>query len=374
MNIVLVTNGPVPYRIPALNQLAAMPDLRLHVVFCCGREPNREWNLPAIEFGCTYLRERMVRFKDRFIHNNPDVFGTLRRLQPDIVITSGFNPTHLYAFMYAWMKRIPHVAMTDGTLDSERSLSLLHRRVRHLVYARSSAFVWASSGGQKLYASYGIAESRCFRACLSVENTRFSNTEAFRHGSFDFIFCGRFERVKNPLFALEVAIDTAGKLGRKTRILFVGSGKEEQAIRMHAAANENMVDAIFHGFASQEALPALYRSARIFLFPTTWDPWGVVTNEACAAGLPVLVSPHAGVAGELVLDGENGYVCDLDVAQWADRAFALLSDAELHAAFSRRSHSLVGDFTFSRACQGLAEACRYAAQQGVGQDKSLRRQ
>jgi glycosyltransferase involved in cell wall biosynthesis len=298
----------------------------------------------------------------------------LRQQQPDIVITSGFNPTHLYAFMYAWMKRIPHVAMTDGTLDSERSLSLVHRRVRHLVYARSSAFVWASSGGQKLYASYGIAENRCFRACLSVENTRFSNIEACRHGSFDFIFCGRLEQVKNPRFALDVAIDVTSKLGRKTRILFVGSGKEEQAVRKHAAANASVVDAVFHGFASQEALPALYRSARVFLFPTSWDPWGVVTNEACAAGLPVLVSPHAGVAGELVLDGENGYVCDLEVGRWADRASTLLTDPDLYSAFSMRSHTLVGEFTFSRACQGLADACRYAATQRAGQDNAMRRQ
>jgi glycosyltransferase involved in cell wall biosynthesis len=371
MNIVLVTNGPVPYRIPALNELAAMPDVSLHVVFCCGREPNREWNLPAIEFRCTYLRERVVKFRDRFIHNNPDVIAALRQLQPDIVITSGFNPTHLYAFLYAWLKRIPHVAMTDGTLDSERTLSLVHRRIRHLVYARSSAFVWASSGGQKLYASYGIAANRCFRACLSVENARFSDTEPFRHGSFDFIFCGRLERIKNPCFALDVAVDVASKLGRKTRILFVGSGKEEQAVKRHAAANASLVDAVFHGFASQEALPALYRSARVFLFPTSWDPWGVVTNEACAAGLPVLVSPHAGVAGELVLDGENGYVCDLDVGYWADRASTLLSDPDLYTAFSRRSHSLVGEFTFSRACQGLADACRYAATQRAGQDKAM---
>ncbi len=360
MKIVLVTNGPVPYRIPALNELAAMSGVSLHVVFCCGREPNRAWDLPAIEFRCTYLRERIIRFKDRYIHNNPDVLPTLRRLQPDIVITSGFNPTHLYAFLYAWLKRVPHVAMTDGTLDSEKSLSLLHRQVRQLVYARSRAFIWASTGGQKLYASYGIAKERCFRACLSVENARFAETEAFRHGKFEFIFCGRLEAVKNPGFALDVANEVARRLGRKVRILFVGTGKQEHALKQRAASHADQVDAVFHGFASQDALPGLYRSAQIFLFPTSWDPWGVVTNEACAAKLPVLVSPHAGVAGELVLDGENGYVCELDVGTWADRAFALLTHPELYRAFSERSYSLVARFTFQDACVGLADACRYA--------------
>jgi len=361
MKIVLVTNSPVPYRIPALNELAAMSGVSLHVVFCCGREPNRQWNLPAIEFQCTYLRERFFRIGDKYIHNNPDVLSTLRRLQPDIVITSGFNPTHLYAFLYARLKRVLHVPMTDGTLDSEKSLSLLHRQIRQLVYARSTAFIWASTGGQKLYASYGIAPERCFRACLAVENTRFSETEAFQHGKFEFIFCGRLERDKNPGFALDVAAEVARRLGHKVRILFVGSGKEEQTLKRQAASRADLIDAVFHGFASQEALPGLYRSAKIFLFPTSLDVWGVVTNEACAAKLPVLVSPHAGAAGELVLDGENGYVCELDVGAWADRALTLLTFPELYRNFSERSYSLVAGFTFQDACKGLADACRYAA-------------
>src|SRR5947209_7444478 len=97
---------------------------------------------------------------------------------------------------------------------------------------------------------------------------------------------------------------------------------------------QDRVDTHFHGFAKQNELPALYRSARLFLFPTHADVWGVVANEACAAGLPVIVSPHAGVAGELVLDGENGFVCALDVKLWTERAASLLTNQETWTRFS----------------------------------------
>lgn len=361
MIIALVTNGPVPYRIPALNELAALPDVQLHVIFCCRREPNRSWDLPSIEFRCTYLRERMLRVRDRYIHNNPDVVAALRRLKPDVVITSGFNPTHLYAFAYACMRRIPHVVMTDGTYDSEKVLSRWHQLVRRLVFARSAAFVWASTGGRKLFASYGIASTHCFRACLCVENARFADSVPGPEPEFDFIFCGRIETVKNPLFALDVAVATAARLRRKVRILFVGDGSAQRQVIQAAAAHGDTVDARFHGFARQGDLPALYRSARIFLFPTSWDPWGVVANEACAAGLPVLVSPHAGVAGELVLDGQNGFVCGLDVAAWAERAALLLTDTATYAAFSRRSLGVIQGFTFTNASDGIVAACRHAA-------------
>jgi glycosyltransferase involved in cell wall biosynthesis len=363
--IVIVTNGPAPYRIPALNELAALDGIDLHVVFCCRREPNRNWNLPAIRFNHTYLRERITTLGEKYIHNNPEVIPALKRLRPDIVITSGFNPTHLYAFAYARLRRIPHVAMTDGTYESERSLSRLHRWLRQLVYARSAAFLSASAGGKKLFASYGIADHRCFRACLCVENTRFPAALPNESRRFDFIFCGRLEPAKNPHFALDVALAVARKLKRKTHLLFVGDGSEEPGIRQRAALCQESVATTFHGFASQEELPALYRSARLFLFPTRWDVWGVVANEACAAGLPVLVSPYAGVAGELVLDGQNGYIRDLDVRLWADRAVELLTRTEVQLAFGERSRALVSQFTFKHACDGIAAACRYAAGHGL---------
>ena len=363
--IAYVTNEPAPYRIPALNRMAAASDLRLHVIFCCEREPNREWNLPAMEFDRTFLRERITTFKDRYIHNNIDVIPTLKRLAPDVVITGGFNPTHLYAFGYALMKGAAHVAMTDGTLDSEKNLSALHRRLRRFVYARSGAFISASRGGEKLFQSYGVPDSRCFRACLCVENADYLPLRELDERPFDFIFCGRIEEVKNPLFGLAVALKVAKNLCRKVRILYVGSGSLEHEVRVFASRFPDLLEATFNGFALQHELPALYQSARLFMFPTRWDPWGVVANEACAAGLPVLVSPYAGVSGELILDGENGYICDLDAPLWAQRATMLLSEPDVYRRFSRRSRELVSAFTFDAASAGILNACRYAVMHGA---------
>jgi glycosyltransferase involved in cell wall biosynthesis len=361
VNIVLVTNGPVPYRIPALNKMAAMPGISLHVIFCCKREPNRNWSLPPMEFACTYLRERITTVHGRYIHNNPDVMAALGRLSPDVVITNGFNPTYLYAFAYATYKRLSHVTMTDGTYESEKTLSVIHRLIRRVVYAKTHAFLSASNGGTKLYESYGIPGARCFTACLCVENSDFRGAGGHENEDFDFIFCGRIEPVKGPLFALDVVIEVARRLSRKVKILFVGAGSLEQRVQDTAALYPHLLEARFHGFARQNELPALYRSAKIFMFPTEWDPWGVVANEACAAGLPVLVSPHAGVAGELVLDGQNGYVCSLDVGLWAERAMALLTRPDLYRAFSERSYALVSKFTFEEAALGIVAACRHAA-------------
>lgn len=357
--LAIVSNELPPYRVPFFQRLGQAPDVTLHAIFCTRREPNRQWQLPPLEFDHTFLNEQFATFNGRYIHYTPDVIGKLRHFGPHVIVTGGFNPTHLYAFAYAIWKKIPHVAMTDGTYASEQSLSRLHKAVRRFVYKRTSGYVAASTGGQRLYESYGIAPGRCFRSCLCVDNDAFSPAGSRDEKRFDFLFCGRMETIKNPFFALNVAQETARRLQRKMRILFVGSGSEEDKLRCAALRCSEFIEAEFNGFAAHHELPSLYRSARIFLFPTQWDPWGVVANEACAAGLPVLVTPDAGSAGELVRDGENGFICELNVNQWAKRAALLLDRPEVWENFSARSLQLVKQYSYENAVNGILAACRH---------------
>lgn len=361
MRLVIVTNIPAPYRLPIYGLLACNPALDLHVVFCSGREPDRAWNLGEAHYAHTYLNERMVTYKGRFIHFNDDIWAVLDRLRPHVVITTGFNPTHLLAYAWSRLHRAAHVPMTDGTLESEAVLTPIHRWLRRRVYARSTAFIAASEGGKRLYRDYGIADRDIFQSHLCADNARF-----FAEGAipkrYDFIYCGRFVAIKNPLFALEVARDVAGQLGRRVSIVLVGSGGLEAEMRAFAQSVADRVEATFAGFASQEELPRWYAAARVFLFPTSWDPWGVVANEACAAGVPVVVSEVAGAAGELIRDGENGYVLPLDRGKWVDAAVRLLTDDALRAAMGGRGRELVAEYSYENAARGIAEAALAADQ------------
>ncbi len=368
LRLAVVANTPPPYRVPVFQRLGEVPGIKFQAIFCSKREPNRSWDLPPFDFDHVFLPENYVAVKlwayhagERYIHNNIGVISSLRKFKPDIVVTDGFNPTHLYAFAYAAAKGLIHIPMTDGTDISEQTLTSVHRAVRRFVYARSSTFVSASKGGDRLYRTYGIPSERLFQSCLCIDNAAFTPEEQDQK-TYDFIFCGRMEDMKRPLFALEVAKLVAQRIQRKTRIIFAGSGPLDQAARDMAAGMTDHVEATFHGFASQQELPMLYRSARMFLFPTEADVWGVVANEACAAGLPILVSPHAGTAGELILDGQNGFICDLDAQLWADRAVLLLMQPDLCRSFSQRSLALVSKYTFDNAASGLLDACRAAVQ------------
>jgi glycosyltransferase involved in cell wall biosynthesis len=360
--IAIVTNIPAPYRLPVYELLAQVPGIELQLFFCSGREPDREWDLDRLEVPHVFLRERLFSWQGRFIHANPDVWSRLRSFRPAVVVTTGFNPTHLIAFAFARMHGARHLVMTDGTVRSESQLTSVHRWVRRRVYRHTEAFIGASQGSFELYRQYGIPDRSMFKSHLCANNEAFAAAARTRgERDVDLIFCGRFSAGKLPLFAIEVAAAAAQRLGRRVRLLLVGAGDLDASMRREADRVADRVDAHFTGFAKQAELPGHYARARVLLFPTVGDTWGVVANEACAAGLAVIVSPQAGVAGDLVLDGVNGHVLPLDAARWADAAAKLLGDADAWARMSAQSVEQVRPYTYANAAQGLADAVGQAA-------------
>lgn len=361
IRVSLITNIPAPYRVPVFDRLAAMPDIDLTVVYAARTEPDRSWDLPALNHPHRFLRERIHRTrKHRFIHNNPDVFPLLRSLSPDVVVTGGFNPTHLYGFAYAKLFARKHVAMTDGTIRSEAELGGIHRFARHAVFARSAAFVAASRASRALMVARGAPESKIFLSPLCANASVAWTSAGAMLRNFDLLFSGRLVTVKNPLFAMEVAVGIADKLGRRVSLAMLGDGPLEAALRLRASEIRDRVEVTLAGNVAQVDLPHWFGSARLFLFPTSWDPWGVVANEACTAGLPTIISPHAGAAGELIVDGRNGHVRDLDVGQWVTASVNILTDPERHMLFSKEAVRRVQPYNFESAAQGIATAARYA--------------
>jgi glycosyltransferase involved in cell wall biosynthesis len=358
INLVWITNVPPPYRVPVFNLIAQDRRFSLTVIFCAERYPESTWDYGEIECPHVFLRECFYRKPGEIIHNNPDVLCHLRRINPDVVITSGFNPTMLYAYGYAQLYRKKHIPLSDGTLISESHLSLVHRIIRRVVFTGSCAFIGASDMTRVLYESYGVTRHRYFKSPLCVDNARFADVRS-QLKRYDVIFSARFIELKNPLFVIELAAALRDPLQREISLLFVGKGPLEDAMRKRLQELQYK-NFMFQGYVSQRELPDLYASSRVLLFPSANDAWGVVVNEACAAGLPVITTPYAGVAGELVRDSENGYICELNISAWTDRLQRLLTDEALCQSFSRKSVELVKKYNYEVAAEGVIEAVLFA--------------
>jgi glycosyltransferase involved in cell wall biosynthesis len=110
------------------------------------------------------------------------------------------------------------------------------------------------------------------------------------------------------------------------------------------------------GVKTIQELALEYENADAFVLPSVEDGFGLVTLEAMRAGLPVVVSDHAGSA-EVVEDGVNGFVVpSRDVDALASRLDLLLGDAALRrrmgaaarATAVRRTWDAYGDERHNR--------------------------
>ena len=94
------------------------------------------------------------------------------------------------------------------------------------------------------------------------------------------------------------------------------------------------------GFKQYDELPEFYARASAFVHASTTEQWGLVVNEACAAGLPVIVSNRCGCVPELVREGVNGFTFDpmnQDALAACLLEVASLPDEERQAELARLS-------------------------------------
>lgn len=359
MKITIITNIPAPYRIPIYEIIANKYGNDFLVIFASKSEANRSWNLNKFNFNHLFLKENVKAKKDGFnyVHNNIDVLHHLKEFNPDVVITTGFNPTHLYAWLYSLVLRKKHIPMTDGWLESEKNLSFIHKFVRKLVFKTSNAFIGASKNSLLLYKSYGIDEKKLFKSHLCIDNKRFHNSISFKDREYDLMFSGQFTERKLPfLFA-----DTAQKVSKRIKnlkVLILGDGplKEE----FFSKLQEYNINYHYAGFVSQEELPKFYSNSKLFLFTTRLDPWGVVVNEALASGTPVITTKYAGVVNDLLIDKLNGSVLEIDSDQWSKHVIEILSNINLWQVLSLNAKESVKEFNFDNAAKGIIEASEYA--------------
>jgi len=89
-----------------------------------------------------------------------------------------------------------------------------------------------------------------------------------------------------------------------------GNGKEEPRIRQIIQHLELGDSVHMPGFVSYQQIGDWYGLADAFVHPALQEQWGLVVNEACAAGLPILSSQTVGARHDLIRENENGWLFD----------------------------------------------------------------
>ena len=93
----------------------------------------------------------------------------------------------------------------------------------------------------------------------------------------------------------------------EARLAIVGDGPNREALEAHFAGTNTY----FVGYLQGLELASAYASADAFVFPSRTETLGLVLLEAMAAGCPVVAANSGGIP-DIVTDGENGYLFEVD--------------------------------------------------------------
>ncbi len=349
--VVYLTQVPGPYR-ERMHELIWEKNPNYSVLYCARLEPDRLWK---IDHG-NYPQQFMEDKADGFRHNQTEVWSYLNKLNPDVLIITAFKPTMMYGVFWCMMKGRKLVVYNDGTYISELRFSWIQKLLRRFVFSRTKAFVTTGKGGFDLYRSYGILQSKMFKSCLCIDNSKFTPLP-MEEREYHIMFSGQIVERKMPMFFVEVAKRLHKKF-QGFKALIVGEG--DQRKEMLEELDRHGVAYHFAGYLDQKTLPSYYSKAKLFLFPSLNDPWGVVGNEACAAGTPVITCENAGVANDLITHNENGYILSLDAEVWADHALQLLTDKKLLTKFSENAVRAVQSFNHQQSADGIIDSVSFA--------------
>jgi len=158
------------------------------------------------------------------------------------------------------------------------------------------------------------------------------HTKKVANGILKLLFVGRLARVRR----IELLIQAAEKLIFPFHLTIVGGEEKTSSVTRSGYIKElkdlvqklNLNNKIsFVGKKTQEELKEYYRMADIFVYPSKYENFGQPLLEAGAHGLPIVATP-VGVARDIIIDGETGYLTSDDPKVMSDHIH-LLQDNNL---------------------------------------------
>ena len=109
----------------------------------------------------------------------------------------------------------------------------------------------------------------------------------------------------------------------------------------------------FFGFVQDKTLAVLYRLARVFVFPSLYEGFGLPPLEAMASGTPVITSDVSSLP-EVV--GDAALLIDpLDPAAIAEAMRRVLMDSDLHEDLRQKGFKRVREFSWDRSIRRVRE-------------------
>jgi glycosyltransferase involved in cell wall biosynthesis len=168
------------------------------------------------------------------------------------------------------------------------------------------------------------------------------------------LFVGTIEPRKNIVALLDAYSRLPEATRRRWPLILAGyKGWNSEAIHTRITEAERAGWARYLGFVASEDLPLLYSGARLFVFPSLYEGFGLPVLEAMASGIPVVCS-NASSLPEVASDAAA--LCDpSDIEALTGLMVAGLHDEQWRASARTKGLARAAEFSWQRCARETAK-------------------
>lgn len=363
--VLYLTNIPAPYTVDFYNELGKYVDLT--VVFERLKATNRkqDWYSGKADNYKSILLKGMKVGEDFVI--GFDVLHYLKTYYDIIIIGNYASPTGVVAINYMKRHRIPYYIHADGAMVPEECK--IKFWFKKSLLANGAGFFSSGKVTDGFFKHYGenncneeirifrypftsVREDQFLQKPIPIEQKRRIRKEKWSiMDKYIAVFVGGII----PRKGIDILIRAAKLMPSSVGVYVVGGQPTKDLIKLMYKLDVKNVH--FHDFVPPKDIYQYLRYSDIFVFPTRYDIWGLVVNEAVSQGLPIITTKKCVAGLELVKEGQNGFLIESDDYKiMADKVRYLINNEGLLYKYGEASLKIAMPYTIENMGRKYAEA------------------
>lgn len=314
--ILFLTNIPAPYTVTFFSLLGEMYNLTVLFERKNASNRNEEWiSMKNKNFTAIFLKGIEYGEEMAFC---PEVVKYLQKKYDCIIVGNYSSFTGILSMQYMKKKGIKFYIHVDGGIPGNDKKIKYY--IKRQLLSSAQGFLSSGSVTDKYIKKYVGEKARIEHyPFTSVEKKDVVEKPLAKEEKIEErrkLLCELEIDYNMPLIisvgsiiyrkGFDVLINAVAKLDINVNVLIIG-GKPTETIAKCMEGKK--CDRIFFiDFILPEKVKYYLRLADLFVLPTRYDIWGLVVNEALAAGIPVIASDMCVAGMELIKNDYNGYI------------------------------------------------------------------
>ncbi|MCI1245284.1 MAG: glycosyltransferase family 4 protein [Bacilli bacterium] len=318
MKALWIFNHPAPYKVDFFNELGKKCELT--VLFERPSEADRNPGFyceKVTNFSCKILKSIHLG-----PHNNytGKAVNEIKGNHYDLIVVNGYSTfTEMKLIRYLHRHRIPYIFAINGGIIREKE-SWARRVLKRKYISHASLYLAPDPRSAEYLKFYGAEESKIrlypYSTVYAYEVLSKPSDPATQKrlrdglhidGKRFYVSVGQFIRRKNNFALLSIWKE----MPKTSRLLLIGNGPEKDNYAKYVTEN-GLTNVTIMDYEPHTKILGLFRLADFSLFLTKEDIYGHVVNESLSQGTPVISNQNANSALNLIENGKNGYLVNLN--------------------------------------------------------------